>query len=205
MGHIWKWGVLIITISAQKCSFLPTLSFWCGTYHLWGRLISVQQMWMVKTELCDLWSQLEPSRPPKENAPNGIYQSKIAASFYFGHPLKKGRIKRGKGEMNPVKVFWHLGSAFVVLSICNTNLNLNETFWWALEMLLQWEMEWRVKEHSIKAFIKKGWASILQKIPPRPLHWDIWKENSKEVCAPSNHQQCQLCLAEGTALKPKPC
>lgn len=92
----------------------------------------------------------------KENAPNGIYQSKTAASFYFGCPPKKGRIKRGKGEMNPVKVFRHLVSAFLVLPIYNTNFNLNGTFWCALEMLLQWKMGWRVKEHSLKHLLKKA-------------------------------------------------
>lgn len=71
------------------------------------------------------WSHLV----PKENAPNGIYQSKTAASFYFGPPPKKGRIKKGKGEMNPVEVFWHLGSASLLLFIYNINFNLNETFW----------------------------------------------------------------------------
>lgn len=120
-----------------------------------------------------LWSVVT----TEENAPNGIYQSKTAATFYFGHPPKKGRIKREKVEMNPVGVFWHLCSAFLVLSISNTNFNLNETFWLALEMF--YSERWGEEFKSIKTFILKGWTSVLWKIPPRPLHWDIWKESSK--------------------------
>lgn len=82
---------------------------------------------MVKTELCALWSQLETSCPQTQGFQRET-TAKLLQPFPLFSLLKKGIIKRGKGDMNPENSLGIWALLFLVLSNYNLDLNLNETF-----------------------------------------------------------------------------